>query len=228
MTEFLAAIACFLLAHMIPPVPPVRRFFIGLLGQRTYMVAYSLLSLALIAWVIVAALRAPYVPLWPAERWQALVPLIAMPFALWFMLGGLVEPNPLSISLYSGARNEAGPMARVTRHPVLWGFLIWALSHIAPNGNLVALILFGGMAALAAGGFGLVDRRARRRLGEARWQAESRASPLLPFAAATALTAVDIGRLLLWAAAAVGIYLWFLLQGHSWLIGTDPLARFGS
>src|SRR5262249_41683662 len=166
MAEFLIAVGAFLFAHTIPPIPPVRQFLIERLGRRAYLAAYSLLSLGLLAWVIVAARRSPYVPLWQPEPWQAWIPLVVMPFSLWFLIGGLAEPNSLSISLRAAKEEEIGAMARLTRHPVLWGFLLWALSHIPPNGNVVALILFGGMAGLAFGGFWLIDRRAQRRLGE--------------------------------------------------------------
>jgi uncharacterized membrane protein len=227
MIEFLTAVVFFLLAHIIPPIPMVRRYIINLAGQRIYVIAYSLLSLALIVWVIAAAHRAPYVALWAAQRWQAFVPLIGMPFALWFIIGGVAEPNPLSISLYSKTARQLGPMARVTRHPVLWGFLLWALSHVPPNGNLVAVILFGGMAILALGGFWLVDRRAQQRLGQANWLELAHSSPLIPFSAIGQAATIAWSRLLIWAATAIVIFLWLLLQGHALLIGVDPLSTFG-
>ena len=112
MIEFFTAISVFLLAHMVPPTPVVRQFLIRHLGRRAYIIAYSLLSLALIVWVVAAAGRASYVPLWQPDKWQVFVPLIAMPFAIWFVIGGLAEPNPLSISLYSKTANVLGPMPR--------------------------------------------------------------------------------------------------------------------
>jgi uncharacterized membrane protein len=118
-------------------------------------------------------------------------------------------------------------MAHVTRHPVLWGFLLWALSHIPPNGNLVATILFGGMATLAVGGFWLVDRRARQRLGPTDWLELARSSSLIPFAAIGRAPMIEWSRLLVWAAAAILIFLWLILQGHALLIGVDPLSSIG-
>ena len=151
-----------------------------------------------------------------------------MPFAAWLLLAGLVEPNPLSISLWAAdSQIGVGPAASVTRHPVLWAFLLWAISHIPPNGDLGALILFGGMASFAIGGFAVLDRRASRRLGQERWRQLADATSILPFAAILAGRArVKIStRFLLSLTAALGVYLWFLLQGHALLIGPDPLAR---
>jgi len=231
MTELLAAIAAFVLAHVVPPAPPVRARLIGWLGRQVYLAAYSLLSLALIGWIFAAARRADHVPLWDPAPWQALVPIVVMPLATWLLVAGLAEPNPLSISFLS-AKVEAerdqkpGPAASVTRHPVLWAFLLWALSHIPPNGDVVSLILFGGAAALAGGGLAAMDRRMRRRLGEARWQMLAGATSLLPFAAILAGRARLrlSGRLLITVAAALGLYAWLLLDGHERLIGLAPLA----
>jgi uncharacterized membrane protein len=150
-----------------------------------------------------------------------------MPFATWLLLAGVAEPNPLSISFLAARREaELGPATSVTRHPVLWAFLLWALSHVPPNGDVVSLILFGGAALLAGGGFAVIDRRARRRLGEERWQTLAAATSIAPFAAVLAGRArirVSAG-LLLSVAAALGAYAWFLLVGHELLMGLDPVA----
>ncbi len=227
MTEFLIAISLFLVAHVVPPAQPVRARLVAWFGRRVYLFCYSLVSLALIIWIIAAAGRAPYLPLWNPAPWQALAPVLVIPFATWLLFAGLVEPNPLSISLRRASpETEPGPAAVVTRHPVLWAFLLWALSHIPPNGDMVSLILFGSMAMLALSGFAIVDRRARQRLGAARWQKLAAQTSLVPFAAILAGRAHMRGStpLLLSLVAAITAYLWFLLQGHKLLIGPDPLA----
>lgn len=227
MTEFLAAIALFLVAHVIPPAPPVRTRLVDWFGRRAYLFGYSLLSLALLAWIVAAARRAPYLPLWDSAPWQALVPVIVMPLATWLLLAGLAEPNPLSITLRAaGPETKLGPAAIVTRHPVLWAFLLWALSHIPPNGDAVSLILFGGMAMLALGGFIALDRRARRQLGEERWRKLATATSIIPFAAIlTGRARLRISAsLVVTIATALAAYLWFLLVGHERIIGPDPLA----
>lgn len=230
MTEFLIAIAVFVVAHVVPPAPPVRQRLIALFGRRAYMAGYSLLSLGLIAWIIAAAHRAPYVPLWTPAPWQTLVPIVVMPFAAWLLVAGIAEVNPLSISLRSGGdATEPGPAAAVTRHPVLWAFLLWAASHMVPNGDVVSLILFGGMAILAFAGLAVVDRRARRRLGEERWTRLAAATSVIPFVAlAQGRAHLRLSlRFALSLAVAEALYLWFLLQGHIWLIGVDPLGLLG-
>lgn len=225
MTEFLVALGAFLLAHAIPPLPPIRGGLVSRLGRRLYLILYSGLSLVLIAWLISAAMRAPYLPLWTPLPWHAAIPVIVMPVALWLAIGGLAEANPLSVSIRSAdAMAEPGPMAAITRHPVLWAFLLWSGAHIPPTSHAVALILFGGMALLALAGMFALDRRARKRLGGERWAALAARAPLLPFAGVARGT-VGLSSFLAWpAAATVLIYLWFLLDGHRRLIGPDPLA----
>ena len=225
MFEFVLALVVFLLAHIIPPIPSVRGFLVGLAGERFYLLSYSVLSLALMVWVLDAALHAPYLGLWPPEPWQALVPLVVMPVAAWFTIAGLAEPNPLSISVRSSAAGVMGPIAGITRHPVLWGFLLWAVSHIPPNGDLVSVILFGFVGCLAGAGFFILDRRMRSRLGADGWEKLARATSIVPFVAVIAGRAQIHSRqpLLLAACAAAAFYAWFVLQGHQLLIGADPL-----
>jgi len=107
--------------------------------------------------------------------------------------------------------------------------LLWAAIHIPPKGNVVSLILFCTVALLAIAGLVVLDRPARRRLGEAIWRRRAAATSLIPFAAVLTGRArmVPSPRLLLPVAIALAVYLWFLLQGHQAVIDVDPLAWFG-
>lgn len=228
MGPFLVSILAFVGAHVILPIPAIRNGLISLIGKPAYLLAYSLLSIALITWVIVEARYAPRIVLWQPQDWQTLVPLLAVPIAAWLLIAGMVEPNPLSVSLRSTNAREVGGMARITRHPVLWAFLLWAASHVVANGDLVSLIMFGGLALLALGGFSLVDFRVRRRLGESHWRELARGTSIVPFAAILAgRTRLEwTWSLTITAVVALAASIWFVHQGHLWLVGVDPLARF--
>jgi len=226
MSFFVASLAAFIAAHLVLPIPALRTRLIKWFGKRAYLLGYSLLSSALLVWVVFAAIDAPYIELWPLQPWQALVSLLAVPVAAWLLIAGLTQPNALSISFRESGGIQLGPVTSVTRHPVLWGFLLWSVSHAIANGDLVSLIMFGGLTLLAVIGFRLVDLRARRRLGPKRWKQISQNTSIIPFAAVLA------GRTrLVWSwqtslAALVALLttVWFALQGHRWLIGVDPLA----
>lgn len=171
-TEFIAAFATFLLAHMIPSRRSLRARLVARLGESGFMLAYSLLSALLLAWVIVAAGRAPYVPLWDWAPWQLRVPQTGVLIACLLVAFALGRPNPFSLG---GARNaDFDPsrpgVLRLTRHPLMLALAIWAAAHIVPNGDLAHVIMFGSFTAFALAGIVLLDRRNKRRLGR-QWDA---------------------------------------------------------
>ncbi|HHG89695.1 MAG TPA: NnrU family protein [Devosia sp.] len=230
MGEFLLSIGLFAAAHIVPPATGMRKKAVSIMGERSYLIAYSLVSVVLLVWMISAAMRAPYLALWDPAVWQFWVPLLLMPFSIWLVLAGLAEPNPLSITLAKrDAELTTGLAGQVTRHPVLWGFFLWAASHIPANGDFVALVLFGGLSLLATGGMLLVDGRARRRLGPKQWQELAAKAPVTP------LLGLLTGRIkfrptlksLLWIALSLGLYFWTLFAAHRQLVGSDPLAGLG-
>jgi len=227
--QFSLAIGSFMIAHMVPAYPPVRRRLIVAVGRTPYLVAYALLSVVLLGWVVYEAQAAPSLLLWEPAGWQWKIPATLMPLALWMIVGGLLEANPLSISVRTAADNQRPAIASITRHPVLIGFLIWALAHIPPNGDLVAVMLFGSMVLLAAAGCVLIDRRKRRELGEAEWAALARNTSIIP-----GLTFVSRSARLSWswqmslaAAIAAAIYVWMVYWGHAALFGVSPLTPEG-
>ena len=224
MIEFCVALSAFVAAHLIPASQDLRARLILQMGRTAYLTVYSILSLVLLGWLIVAAQRAETVCLWNPAPWQWHVPFIAMPVATFLLVAGLLSANPLSISIRGGA--EPGPITSVTRHPVLWAFLLWAVSHIPSNGTGVALMLFGTMALFSLLGFVLLDLKARKRLGPERWRELAAETSILPFAALLSGRARwnALRPLVLPALMAVAAYVWFVLQGHALLIGPDPLA----
>lgn len=224
MSQFLLALGVFLVAHLVPAAPRIRAALIGALGRVAYLVAYSAVSLALLAWVIHAAQNADVVTLWDPAPWQWLVTFVTMPVATFFLVAGLLAPNPLSISVRRG--DKVPEIARITRHPVLWGFIIWAAAHVLPNGRLVPVILFASMAVFSAAGFTLLDHKARTRLGDETWRTMIRGTSVVPFAALLAGRGrgPKLGSLAVPAMVSALLFGWFVLQGHRVLIGPDPLS----
>jgi len=163
MTSFLASLAAFMLFHLVPAAPAIRAHLVAAIGRGIYIAVYSVLSLVLLAWVVVAARQADDIIVWETSRWQFLTPFVLMPVAIFLVLAGLLKSNPLSLSLRGG--DEVPAIAAITRHPVIWGLLLWALSHLPPNGRLIPIVLFGSMAALAARSFRRLDGKARQGLG---------------------------------------------------------------
>ena len=95
---------------------------------------------------------------------------------------GLTQPNPTLVGrgFDAAAADPAPGILKVTRHPLMWGFGLWAIGHLAANGELAALILFGGVGFLALHGTMRLDakRRARDPEGFARFAAATSNPPL--------------------------------------------------
>ncbi len=157
----------FFLTHSIPIRPPLRPWAVARLGHAGFGIAYSALSLAVLAWLIAAAGRAPYVPLWDWAPWQNHVVLAVMLPVCVILSLAIARPNPFS---FGGAQNDrfdpASPgIVRLTRHPLLLALGIWSAAHILPNGDLAHVILFGTFAGFAMLGGRLVDRGDSERWG---------------------------------------------------------------
>ena len=50
-------------------------------------------------------------------------------------------------------------ITRVIRHPQLTAVKVWAVAHLLVNGDLAAVLLFGGMLAWAVGSVILINRQ---------------------------------------------------------------------
>jgi uncharacterized membrane protein len=207
--EYALAWAVFLASHMVPARPALRRPLVRWLGEAPFTLAYSLVSLAVLAWLVGAAGRAPSLPLWGWAAWQAWVPNLAMPLAFVLLALGAGISNPFSIGgARSGLYDPARPgVLALTRHPVLWAVTLWAGAHVPPNGDLAHVLMFGGFALFGLVGMRTLDRRRRRGWGEARWDAMApRGAPWLsPWRIAAGL-------------AAWGVFAWL----HAAIIGVPP------
>jgi uncharacterized membrane protein len=221
--EFSTAFAAFLLSHALPARPVVRRRLARKLGERGYLLGYSLLSVALLAWLFIAAGRAPFVMLWPYAAWQAWVANVAMPAVCLLIAFAIGAPNALSFGgTARGFEPEHPGIAGVARHPLLLALALWAGVHSLANGNLAHLLLFGGFAAFAFLGMAIIDRRKRRQMGEGEWARLAARTSFWPLGALFSgrwrpRAAPDMRRLLL------GLLLWLaLLALHRPVIGVSP------
>lgn len=164
-SEFILAFIAFLAAHVIPMRPALKSPLIAMLGKAGYIAAYSLLSLGLLYWLLMAAGRAPFVEIWPQAVWQRWLVNLSMPVAIALTVFALGVRNPFSF----GGRTEGFDPERpgiigLTRHPLMWAFAIWAGAHLLANGSLAHVILFGFLLVFALSGIWGAEARARRNL----------------------------------------------------------------
>ena len=216
--EFALANVAFFLSHSLPVRPPLRPSLQARLGSVGFTLAYSALSLAVLAWLISAAGRAPHVVLWDWAPWQVHVPLTVMGPVCLILALSIGRPNPFS---FGGARNDefdpAQPgIVRLSRHPLLLALALWAAAHVVPNGDLAHVILFGTFAAFALLGGRLIDLRKRREMGPEWQRMHDRVAD------APLLSASPSGGALLRLVAGTALY-GALLWAHPLLFGVSPL-----
>jgi uncharacterized membrane protein len=215
-----AATIAFLATHFISSTP-LRPLLAQAIGERGYIVAYSLLAFATLGWMIWAFNRAPVEPLWPGLR---LAPAILMPFSFILFACGLFSRNPTAVG-QAKAMASAEPargIIRVTRHPVMWGFILWAVAHILARGEMKATVFFGAFLVLAALGALLIDRRKEKALGED-WKRFAAVTSYFPFLAiAQGRNRLDLAEIG-WRNPVIGLLLygvvfWF----HASIFGLRP------
>lgn len=229
MLHFFTALVIFLLSHSVISRSRLRSILVEKIGERRYLLLYSLLSLALLSWLIAAALAAPRIMLWPWAHWTYWIPNILMPFAFILFTAGLLSPNPLSVSLRrDGFCPEKPPLTVVlTRHPVMWGFFLWAAAHIPPNGEFPVGFMFLLFAVFALAGFKLIDRKYIKQNGRENWEQLARNThPLLFCAPALRKGDFTVTRYdILGMSAGLALYMLFYSL-HGYFFAITPLPPF--
>lgn len=219
------AATLFLASHFALSSAPVRERIVSVVGEMVFRVLYSVIALALIVWMAMAYNDAPYEDVWlPATGWRH-VSLTVMVLASLLVVGGLTTRNPTAAGADTAGVVAQGPsgFAKITRHPTLWGFGLWGISHLLANGDLAGIILFGSLTILAFVGALHIDARRQRTMG-AEWRRFAEQTSYIPFVAMlrgrTRLSFAEIGWWRITLALALYIV---LLWVHPWLFGVSPL-----
>ncbi|MFQ5545319.1 MAG: NnrU family protein [Acidiferrobacterales bacterium] len=223
MGELVFATTLFVGSHFFLSSTAIRRTVTARTGLWPYLGAYSVIAIASLIWMIWAYVNAPYIELWRQTQWTRWLPSLVMPFALILMVHGYAAPNPTMVGqrIRASAHDPAPGILKITRHPIMWGIALWALSHIPGNGDVAALILFGGMVLLALGGAAHLDHRQRITQPDA-WRRFADVTSYTPFVAIIrgharfSLADYDWIRLLT-ALVVFGV----LLFVHRWLTGVS-------
>ena len=222
MVEFAASYLVFLASHVLPSVGALRARAIARLGRPLYLGIYSLISIATLAWLISAAVRAVSFQLWSSGPVTAACALVLMLVACILFATGATRANPLSVSFRGGGLDFDNPgILAVTRHPILWGFWFWAMAHVIANGDMVSLLLFLGLAMFAKFGMASQLHKARPRLGP---EAYSKALKLAKGSIGARLKRAASPRLLVEAGCGVALFA-ALLWLHPMILGVSPLGH---
>lgn len=128
MTLLILGLALWVGAHFFKRVMPGPRAAMGKAGM-------GVMALAIVASVVLMVMGyrgAEFVPVWEPPSFMGHINNLLMLFAF-YVYGA------------SAAKGEKAWIGTKIRHPQLVGFSIWAIAHLLANGDLAAIILFGGL-----------------------------------------------------------------------------------
>jgi uncharacterized membrane protein len=184
-----------------------RTVIVRRIGEPGFLSAFSAASVVAITLLIMAYRRAPYLGLWVAPGWLRWLLLAVMVFAFLLFVCAVLARNPTSLGGGSALHVAPRGIVRVTRHPMLWSFALWAAVHVAGNGDVASLLFFGAFLVTALAGMPSIDAKVARRDAEG-WRGFAAVTSILPFGAILAgrnrLVLGEIG----WVPVLAGVLVW--------------------
>ena len=220
-TTVLIAALLFVITHLGISSTALRGVLASSLGERGYVALYSLLAFATLGFLIYAYAGAAHTAfLFGPSISFNWIPVVAMPIASMLLVGGVMVRNPSAVMQDQSVHdpNVVQGFLRITRHPVQMAIFLWAVAHLAANGDVASVGFFGAMALVSGVGMWLMDRKKAAALGEdwARFAAQTSVIPLGAIVAGR--NRLAFGEI--WIPGVAGLALWIvLLWAHPWIAG---------
>ncbi len=221
MTLLILAAALWVFVHVGISGTRLRNAAVAQLGEGRFMLAFSIGSVVSIVLLVLAWQNAETTVLWSAPAWlRWVLAILMLPAFVLFMASH--KRNPTAVG-NKGLGEEPRGIQRVTRHPMLMSFAIWAAVHVIGNGDTASLVFFGAFLVTAVAGMPSIDAKLARRHGEA-WRGFAARTSILPFGAILAgrnrLALAEIG----WMPPVIGFVLWAaLLHFHRGIFGVPAV-----
>jgi uncharacterized membrane protein len=223
MQTLLIAAVLWLTLHIGVAGSPLRGVIAARTGERGFRGLFSLASIAVFVLLIRAFLHAPRSALWVAPeglRWVLVLLMLPAAFLLLASFAA-ISLNPADAGT---RRGPARGILRITRHPMMWSFSLWAAIHIIGTGELSALLFFGTFLVTALAGMPSIDAKFARR-DPLRWQQVAAETSILPGGAILAGRNRLIGSEIGWLLPLGALALWaVLLLVHQKVFGIAPVA----
>ncbi|MDR3535280.1 MAG: NnrU family protein [Acetobacteraceae bacterium] len=208
-----AAVAVWLAVHLGLAGTRLRGCVVAVLGAIGFRAVFSVLALLSLYLLVHAWMVAKGPDLWFAPQWLRVLLVLAM-----------LPTFLLFVSAFT--RRQAGPprgMVRVTRHPMLWSFVLWGVVHALGTGDLASVVFFGTFVVTALAGMPSIDAKQARR-DPAAFAALSAATSILPFQAIrqgrNRFVPAEIG----WMTIGIAVVAWgAVFWLHPLLFGVSPL-----
>jgi len=221
--SLLLATAAFIAIHIIPS-SFLRGKLTAKIGTPAYLGIYSLLSAAFLIWMIMAYFAAPYGPiLWEFGGWTRFVAIVGMVLASILFIGPYTGRSPTGIGGQKTVNNPASQagLNAITRHPLMWSFVIWSVVHLLNNGDLKSVIFFVGFGGMGLLGTIMIDRKRAKELG-VDWTEYTKSTSNFPFLAVLQGRA-SLSVKALWWRVLVGLFVFMaFFHLHTMIIGVSP------
>ncbi len=116
--------------HLLPTFVGLRAGIIRLIGEKLYQALVALASFGSIGLMVVGFKHSEMLDIYHPPKWGHLVTAVLM---------------LISLTLFAASHMPTN-IKHYTRHPMLWGLVLWGVAHLFANGDKSSIILFGGLA----------------------------------------------------------------------------------
>lgn len=181
MASLIAASAVFVGSHFLLS-HPARAPLVSRMGRATFMAFYSLVALMSFLWMIYAFRAVPArPPLWMAGDLLWGLATAVMLFAS-ILLAGSFSDNPALPDPRARANvtKPAQGVFAITRHPMMWSFILWGVVHILVMPTAANFVFAGAIIFLAFFGSFAQDRKKVKQMGTS-WQGWRGRTAFFPF-----------------------------------------------
>lgn len=113
--------------HLVPAAPRLHVRLQSRMGDHGWKGFMALIAIAGFVLIVVGWQRTPFISVYPPPAFGRMMPHLLMLPALILLAAAYIPSN----------------IRRFTRHPMLWGTVLWATAHLFANGDLRSLLLFG-------------------------------------------------------------------------------------
>lgn len=162
---------------------PLRAGLVARLGERGFLITYSIVAIATFV-LIVQAWRGmpPEPPLWTVDDPLWMLASLLVLFASILFMGSLIG-NPALPAPNAAAATQSAPRGvfAITRHPMMWGFTLWALAHALVMPTPGQIVLSSTIAFLALVGSAGQDAKKAQVMGDS-WRHWAARTSFVPFA----------------------------------------------
>ena len=200
---------------------PLRDPMVRAFGDKGFQGVYTLVSFATLGWVYFAFLAAPGADL-PGTGEAGWIVATLLTWPAMVLLAGSLIGNPALPTPQAEAQARAAPRGvfRVTRHPMMWGIGLWAISHLVLFWSTRTMITAFAIGVLALVGAHMQDRKKAVLMGNAwaEWSAKTSYWPRwgrifgvgpVPLIAGTALFLLASWIHLWRAGIPAGVFRWY-------------------